>query len=501
MTPQQAMTTALGHHQAGALAAAARLYQRVLIDEPVHPDALRLLGTCRLQEGHNSIAAPLLAHALRIDPKLADAAANLVLAGRRFDEQGRLENALAAYRPAYEAAGNIDLAGVRMLWALMRLSRREDAILLCHDLLERTLPSPKDEVILDCVLFLIDLGTVDASLLRKAALEWARPVLRMDPRSITAATTIAQYLYLKGRTRLLGRLQKAFYAQFDDTVVKQHNKLRFWYIARFDEDFFAGLPEYADVIKAFPPMYGLGGLDAPSRPDRGVIFVSGDEGYFNRFGALFLERLRRVDPTADVHLHIINPGPRSLEAAAGLKAGWAGRLNVTVEQAQDFTRRYTDQADVKTYFASVRFVRVAQLLPVYRSKILVIDIDTVLRRDLAPLMDARSCDALVRYGNKMGPTREYLAGAILFDWTDAALRYLQLMTRYLGRFLSDERAYWTLDQAVLYCCADVLRRRPGAPKIGFYGPELDAVCGFAMGDEEVKASYMHAETSALETGA
>lgn len=498
MILHQAMTTALSHHQASALVPAANLYQRVLAEEPGHPDALRLLGTCRLQQGQEEAAARLLTWALRIDPGLGDAARNLVLAGRRLDDRGRLEEALAAFRSAYGAAGNVDLAGARMLWTLMRLSRHEDAVLLCHDLLGRVPPSPKDEIILDCVLFLIDLGTVDASLLRRAALEWARPVLRIDPHSITAATTIAQYLYLKGRTRLLGRLQKAFYTQFDDSIIKQHNKLRFWYVSRFDEDFFAALPEYATTITAFPSMYGMGALEPPGRPDRGVIFISGDEVYFNRFGGFFLERLRRVDPMADVHLHIINPSSHSLEAAAGLKAGWAGRLNVTVEQAQDFTRRYTDQADVKTYFASVRFMRVAQLLPIYRTKILVIDIDTVLKRDLAPLMETRGCDAIVRYGNKMGPTREYLAGAILFGWTDAALCYLQLMTRYLGHFLSGERAFWTLDQAVLYCCADVLRRRPRAPKIGFYGPELDAVCGFAMGDEEVKSSYMYAETTALE---
>ncbi len=41
---QEQMAAAFKHHQAGELAAAARLYQQILSREPEQPDALHLLG-------------------------------------------------------------------------------------------------------------------------------------------------------------------------------------------------------------------------------------------------------------------------------------------------------------------------------------------------------------------------------------------------------------------------------------------------------------------------
>ena len=96
-------------HQAGQLAEAAELYQRVLAADPEQADALHLLGVIAHQRGDHAGAAALIRRAIAANGRVADFYSNL---GLCLQAGGDLEGAVAAFRravalkPAYPEAWN-----------------------------------------------------------------------------------------------------------------------------------------------------------------------------------------------------------------------------------------------------------------------------------------------------------------------------------------------------------------------------------------------------------
>jgi len=96
-TIPQILRRAVSFHQAGNLREAAARYQKILRTEPLHFDALNLLGAVRYQQRRPQDALPLLTSALAVKPR-SDVALNhygLVLA-----VLGRHAEAIAAYDKA-----------------------------------------------------------------------------------------------------------------------------------------------------------------------------------------------------------------------------------------------------------------------------------------------------------------------------------------------------------------------------------------------------------------
>ncbi|MGH6783984.1 MAG: tetratricopeptide repeat protein, partial [Sphingomicrobium sp.] len=68
---------ALGHHRAGQLAEADRLYRQILSIDPDHVGTLHSLGLLAHQAGRNDIAISLLGRVVALDPGLVPALNNL----------------------------------------------------------------------------------------------------------------------------------------------------------------------------------------------------------------------------------------------------------------------------------------------------------------------------------------------------------------------------------------------------------------------------------------
>ena len=96
-TIQQAMQTALRHHQAGRLPQAEAIYREILGREPGNADALHLLGVIALQKGRHQDAIGLIRQAIAANPAMPQSHLNL---GKALRESGRLDEALAVYREA-----------------------------------------------------------------------------------------------------------------------------------------------------------------------------------------------------------------------------------------------------------------------------------------------------------------------------------------------------------------------------------------------------------------
>lgn len=93
------LATALGHHQAGRLAAAAEIYRRVLHAAPEHADAWHLAGVVHLQSREYPQAVQAIERAIRLKPAEARFHNNL---GEAYRALGQLPDAITAYRRALE---------------------------------------------------------------------------------------------------------------------------------------------------------------------------------------------------------------------------------------------------------------------------------------------------------------------------------------------------------------------------------------------------------------
>ncbi|MBL7224519.1 MAG: tetratricopeptide repeat protein [Desulfobacteraceae bacterium] len=69
MNVQVEIDTALKFHQSGQLEKARAIYEKILQNNPRHPDSLHLLGVVYHQSGKNDIAVDLINKAIKIDPE------------------------------------------------------------------------------------------------------------------------------------------------------------------------------------------------------------------------------------------------------------------------------------------------------------------------------------------------------------------------------------------------------------------------------------------------
>jgi protein O-GlcNAc transferase len=99
MTVNQAMNLGFGHHQAGRLGEAEKVYRQVLAAVPGHPDAEHLLGLIALRMGNYTAAAAHISVAAAKQPGNADAHANLGIALIRL---GKLDEGIASCRKSLE---------------------------------------------------------------------------------------------------------------------------------------------------------------------------------------------------------------------------------------------------------------------------------------------------------------------------------------------------------------------------------------------------------------
>jgi tetratricopeptide (TPR) repeat protein len=111
-------------HRDGRLADAERDYRAAIDADPVHTDALHLLGVLRHQQGRHEEAADLVGRAVALRPN--DAALQLNL-GNALKALGRLDGAIERFRNALSLAPEFALAHYNLGNAYAQAGRHEDA--------------------------------------------------------------------------------------------------------------------------------------------------------------------------------------------------------------------------------------------------------------------------------------------------------------------------------------------------------------------------------------
>ncbi len=116
---------ALQHQRAGNMNEAARLYQRLLDQDPRDVNALHLLGTIQLQRGAAREAVHYIRRALELHPRFAMAHANL---GAAFRAAGDVQAAIESYRHALDLNPADSTTWLGLSIALAQIRQLDEAL-------------------------------------------------------------------------------------------------------------------------------------------------------------------------------------------------------------------------------------------------------------------------------------------------------------------------------------------------------------------------------------
>lgn len=221
---------------------------------------------------------------------------------------------------------------------------------------------------------------------------------------------------------------------------------------------------------AAPPVAG----DWPAPGGGAVVMTCCDAAYLDAYAAPLARALDRAAPGGALHLHLVNalPGKRTaLDSLAGSLG--ATDLSVTWETAPGAG---------PTYFASIRFVRLAQLLEASARPVLALDADSLVRTPLGPALAALAGSDLALALRPELPflNRKVLATSVHVRATNAAARFLRRLAAYLLACMRDGRTPWYLDQCAFAVVLAMSGRAGDAPEVAPL-PRGLADFGFAPG--------------------
>jgi hypothetical protein len=210
------------------------------------------------------------------------------------------------------------------------------------------------------------------------------------------------------------------------------------------------------------------------------IYAAADRKYFDLYGrALINSVLANTDH--GIHLHLYDPTESQLEFCqrSRISVTWEYLSPNQFDSAMEFWSRwdlpepwnsrktkmlspkqYQDNSNLrvwleKTYYACMRFVRLAEFLDQPR-RFLEIDIDGLVRSSFAVtlpndhvhdiyLYEKQKRDQLTRQMRHTG----YLAGSILFTGKPSNLEFVAELKSKIKKIIEDDRLYWFLDQDCL----------------------------------------------------
>ena len=204
---------------------------------------------------------------------------------------------------------------------------------------------------------------------------------------------------------------------------------------RLDPGFFKDLPVNPHAFDWVQRAEGEGPL----------AVIGCDKGYFDRYAANLLASLRHFEgETVGLHVHLIHPDEDCLAAARALRVG----ISLERPPLSGHSRNF-----VNTYYASARFLALPGLLESYARPLLVMDVDAVALKPLAPLWSVlKGSDMAIRRleGAMVDPWNEPQANLVGVCPTPMGLAFARSQARFLAHFVDKKQLFGFFDQTALY---------------------------------------------------
>lgn len=198
------------------------------------------------------------------------------------------------------------------------------------------------------------------------------------------------------------------------------------------------------------------------------IYAAADSVYFEKFGRPLINSVT-ANTQIGIHLHLYDPTPEQIafcEQHQRCSLTWENLLPDQFDSAYKFwskidlpepynsrrkkmlgMKQFTDSADlrswiIKTYYACMRFVRLAEFIDRPR-RFLEIDIDGLVRSDFPIEFGDESTHDFYLYEKSKGG---HLAGAIFYTDKPQTLDFIKDMARVIRTEIEKDNTYWFLDQ-------------------------------------------------------
>lgn len=207
-------------------------------------------------------------------------------------------------------------------------------------------------------------------------------------------------------------------------------------------------PEFMETLRRDTPPSGR-------QPDRDhaeaadlVVMAGCDSIYFHRFGDALANSLAKTCRRVLLHFHVVDADDGILVRLEQMRERLPGLpIRLTSEPVPA-----TLPPDLRrTYFACARFLRLPDVLADYQRPVLMLDVDMVVLKDVAPLVEQlrqEGADLALIHGEPRDPWCCLWADVILAAPTERTFDYLAMVRNYILHFMPS--AAWFLDQIALF---------------------------------------------------
>lgn len=202
----------------------------------------------------------------------------------------------------------------------------------------------------------------------------------------------------------------------------------------------------------------------PNPGSKGIVFAACDDKYYWLFARSLAASLAVNSPQYALHLHICGPSEKTLSDFDRLRDALKA-LTLTVSWEPIDLSPYSGPAF--QYFASVRFLRLAQILQAAKAPVLVIDADSVIKKDLTPLFQNTAKDDFGLFLRpRTVPWRKILATVVIAYPTAAGFRFFERVGRGLARIFEWRPGFHVDQLAIWYVyLLTFLTSRPGIRRL------------------------------------
>ena len=169
-----------------------------------------------------------------------------------------------------------------------------------------------------------------------------------------------------------------------------------------------------------------------------IISVSCDSGYFAKYGSYFLRSLASIQDNFYCHVSVLN------EVDARVPDGRFVLANQNIGTKDN----------VGPISSALRFIHGYDFLTNVSCPLVVMDFDLVFKKSLKPVLkECRNFDAGLRTLSNVLPWEEITAGCAIFNPTENAKYFLDVVAGCLLNTLRLDVSQWWVDQNALECGA------------------------------------------------
>ena len=199
-------------------------------------------------------------------------------------------------------------------------------------------------------------------------------------------------------------------------------------------------------------------------PNQPVVFISCDYSYFLTFATTLINSIRHNSPGINLHIHLMNPNVGLAKVRS-----YVSRIKGLIDEIDNLKINFsyeiinpspTKKNFLQCYYASARLFRLYQFMLRYNSPIMNLDVDGLILKHLGSVfqyVEGYDIGVRIRPG-RFEPWNQIDAAGFIINPTEAGIKYLELVAKYVGAFALEEKSSWMLDQMSLFSTMEFFRR-------------------------------------------